>query len=116
MKKLMIKVCDNSGCRRKLERMAIERKGDLEVGAIVSVVFVDEYTKNGCRKPEVKRYTVESCEYETPYKAERGIRKIWLKKILNAGQRPGDGQLCVHSSAGGARDSAFDLEGRKCAK
>lgn len=35
---------------------------------------------------------------------------------LNAGQRPDDGQLCVHSPAGGARHSAFDLEGRKCAK
>ncbi|MBQ1344771.1 MAG: hypothetical protein IIY62_00270 [Kiritimatiellae bacterium] len=107
MKNLMIKVCDNSGCRRNLERMAIERKGDLEVGAIVSVVFVDEYTRNGHQKPEVKRYMVESCEYETPYKAERGIRKIWLKKILNAGQRPGEGQSCVHSPAGGARHSAF---------
>ena len=35
---------------------------------------------------------------------------------LNAGQRPGDGQLCVQSPAGGARHSAFNLEGRKCAK
>ena len=37
-------------------------------------------------------------------------------KDLNAGQRPGDGQLCVLSPAGGARYSAFDLEGRSCAK
>lgn len=33
--------------------------------------------------------------------------RLELEKILNAGQRPGEGQSCVHSPAGGARHSAF---------
>lgn len=107
MKKTTIKVADASGSRRAGDVLTIERKNPPPPGTIVTVVFDDEYSRNGCRPYDRADYTVERCEFETPYKAERGIRKVWLKKIMNAGQRPGEGQSCVHSPAGGARHSAF---------
>ena len=97
MKKLTIKVADASGSRRNEEVLTIERKNPPPPGTIVTVVFDDEYARNDCRPYDRADYTVERCEFETPYKAERGIRKVWLKKNLNTARCPGAGS-CAPSS------------------
>lgn len=92
MKKRTIKVADASGSRRAEDVLVIQRKNPPPIGAIVS------------------------CGFDDADRKAKGMCTIWMQKILNAGQRPGDGQLCVHSPAGGARHSAFDLEGQPCAR
>lgn len=114
MKKRTIKVADASGSRRAEDVLVIQRKNPPPIGAIVTVVFEDEYSRNGCKPADRADYFVESCGFDAADR--KGMCTVCMQKILNAGQRPGDGQLCVHSPAGGARHSAFDLEGQQCAR
>ena len=116
MKKRTIKVADASGSRRAEDVLVIQRKNPPPIGAIVTVVFEDEYSRYGCQPADCADYVVESCGFDAADRKAKGMCTIWMQKILNAGQRPGDGQLCVHSPAGGARHSAFDLEGQPCAR
>lgn len=116
MKKWTIKVADASGSRRAEDVLVIQRKNPPPIGVIVTVVFEDEYSRNGCQPADCADYVVESFGFDAADSKARGMFTVHMRKILNAGQRPGDGQLCVHSPAGGARNSAFDLEGQPCAR
>lgn len=50
--------------------------------------------------------------------ADMTARRGSVDKILNAGQHPGNGQLCVHRPAVGARNSASTISkgGRPCSR
>lgn len=117
MKNRTIKVADASGLRRRAERFAIEKKEDFKLGEIVNVEFTDEYIRNGCERRCARKYVVDSCGFENDYKAQRAIRKIWLSRVYNAGQRPVAVSCASALPAGGARDSASNnQEGELCAK
>lgn len=116
MKKQTIKVADASGSRRAEDVLLIQRKNPPPIGAIVTVVFEDEYSRYGCQPADRADYVVVSCGFDDADRKAKGMCTIWMQKILNAGQRPGLVGCASTPPAGGARNSAFDLEGRSCAK
>ena len=78
-----ITVADNSGTRRRQEKLHIWRNDitGMEPGSTVEVRFADEYVRNGCKKQTFRKYVVEGIKFDDEYAEKKGRHTVALRRI-----------------------------------